>query len=168
MSGRESEQLLLSKLCDRGAALQPQSLVITKIQQGYHTRSYADQLRRAKRLASALQRWGDRVATLMWNSGWHFECYQAIRLGQADLGYIIHHAQDRIIFVDANLIQLLEQISPSDLATVELFVCAGSDGEANQWKSSQLDSRKTIDYEAFLNSGHEDGTTDGPPWRTAR
>lgn len=172
MSGRESEQLLLSKLCDRGAALQPQSLVITKIQQGYHTRSYADQLRRAKRLASALQRWGvrmeDRVATLMWNSGWHFECYQAIscmgaclhtlnlRLGQADLGYIIHHAQDRIIFVDANLIQLLEQISPSDLATVELFVCAGSDGEANQWKSSQLDSRKTIDYEAFLNSGHED------------
>lgn len=30
MSGRESEQLLLSKLCDRGAALQPQSLVITK------------------------------------------------------------------------------------------------------------------------------------------
>lgn len=32
-----------------------------RIQQGYHTRSYADQLRRAKRLASALQRWGVRM-----------------------------------------------------------------------------------------------------------
>ena len=44
---------------------------------GYHTTTYLEHLRRTKCLASALSKWGvkleDRVATLMWNSAWHYE-----------------------------------------------------------------------------------------------
>ena len=44
---------------------------------GYHTTTYLEHLRRTKCLASALSKWGvkleDRVATLMWNTAWHYE-----------------------------------------------------------------------------------------------
>jgi len=171
MSGRDIEALLLSKLCDRGTAIQPKSSIVTRTLNGYHVSNYAEHLRRSKRLASALSHWGvqlqDRVATLMWNTGWHFECYHAIsclgailhtlnlRLGIADLNYIIGHAQDRIIFVDANLIALLEQVDVSVLSNVQLFVCVGESGEANRW-SCQLDPKRTVDYEAFMASGQEE------------
>lgn len=172
MSGRDIEPLLLSKLCDRGAGIQPKSFIVTRTSNGYHVSNYAEHLRRSKRLASALSNWGvqlqDRVATLMWNTGWHFECYHAVsclgailhtlnlRLGIADLNYIIGHAQDRIIFVDANLIALLEQVDVSVLANVQLFVCVGESGEANRWDSGQLDPKRTLDYEAFMESGQEE------------
>eukprot|EP00439_Symbiodinium_sp_Y106_P009685 s3491_g1.t1 len=120
------EPLLLSRICDRGAALQPDNLIITRTPSGYVTQTYVEHGRRAKQLGSALTKWRvnceDRVATLMWNTGWHFECYHAIacigavlhtlnlRLNPADLEYIISHAQDRVIIVDAVLCTVLKQI----------------------------------------------------------
>eukprot|EP00435_Cladocopium_sp_Y103_P017383 s66_g4.t1 len=128
MGARDAEPLLLSKLCDRGAKIQPKSSI-------------------------------DRVGTLMWNTGWHFECYHAISclgLGTADLNYIISHAQDRMMFVDAHLIPLLEQVDAAVLGSLELFICVGENGEANQWSSQVLDPKRTVDYEAFLKSGNEE------------
>src|SRR5438552_207640 len=74
---------------------------------------------RARRLASSLQRLGirpgDRVATFGWNSRRHLELYLAvpsmgavlhtlnIRLFEDDLRYIVGHAEDRVIFLDASL-----------------------------------------------------------------
>ncbi|CAJ1398627.1 unnamed protein product [Effrenium voratum] len=91
--------------------LQPDNLIITKTANGYHTQTFSEHFRRSKCLASALTKRGvqleDRIATLMWNSCWHMECYHAIpcmgavlhtlnlRLGPSDLGYIIEHAKDR-------------------------------------------------------------------------
>ena len=81
--------------------------------------TYADFAERTMRLAGALPalgiRRGDRVATFAWNSHRHLELYWAaplsgailhtlnIRLSPADLTYIINHAGDSIIFVDASL-----------------------------------------------------------------
>ncbi|CAK9086357.1 Medium-chain-fatty-acid--CoA ligase (Medium-chain acyl-CoA synthetase) [Durusdinium trenchii] len=94
------------------------------------------------------------------------ECYHAIpcmgavlhtlnlRLGPADLGYIIQHANDRMIICDFDLLKLLAQVEPSMLQGVELLICVGEDGVANEWElPTGLDSSKTIDYEEFLNSG---------------
>lgn len=172
MGARDAEPLLLSKLCDRGAQIQPKSSIVTRTSNGYHVTTYGEHLRRSKRLASALSKCGvkleDRVATLMWNTGWHFECYHAIsclgavlhtvnlRLGTADLNYIISHAQDRMMFVDAHLIPLLEQVDANILASLELFICVGENAEANNWSSSVLDPKRTVDYEAFLMSGNEE------------
>jgi fatty-acyl-CoA synthase len=81
--------------------------------------TYADFAERTTRLAGALAalglRKGERVATYAWNSHRHLELYWAaplmgyvvhtlnIRLSTQDLTYIINHAQDSVIFVDASL-----------------------------------------------------------------
>ncbi|CAE7306496.1 alkK, partial [Symbiodinium pilosum] len=167
------EPLLLSRICDRGVELQPENLIVTRTQSGYVKQTYAEHGRRAKQLASALSKWGvkieDRVATLMWNTGWHFECYHAIscmgavlhtlnlRLSAADQNYIISHAQDRIIIADAVLLKNLAEVDPAVLASVELFICVGEDGEPGKWSlPPELDVKKAVDYETFLATGSED------------
>ena len=65
---------------------------------------------------------GDRVGSLCWNSFRHLElyfavpCYGAVlhtlnlRLASDQLSYIIQHAEDKVIFVDASLASILEPI----------------------------------------------------------
>ena len=62
---------------------------------------------------------GDRVATFAWNTQEHLELYLAvpcigavlhtvnIRLFEEDLEYIFNHAEDRVVFVDASLVDRL-------------------------------------------------------------
>jgi fatty-acyl-CoA synthase len=91
-----------------------------------HRSTYADFATRAQQLMHALDSLGlekgERVATLAWNSVRHLEAYFAVpcggrvlhtlnlRLSPAELGYIIGHADDRAILVDADLLPLLEQV----------------------------------------------------------
>ncbi|HEX9818532.1 MAG TPA: long-chain fatty acid--CoA ligase [Methylomirabilota bacterium] len=81
--------------------------------------TYADFAERTLRLAGVLRdlgvRKGDRVATLAWNSHRHLELYWAIplsgavlhtlnfRLSAPDLTYIVNHAGDSVLFVDAGV-----------------------------------------------------------------
>ncbi|CAJ1367435.1 unnamed protein product [Effrenium voratum] len=151
--------------------LQPDNLIITKTANGYHTQTFSEHFRRSKCLASALTKRGvqleDRIATLMWNSCWHMECYHAIpcmgavlhtlnlRLGPSDLGYIIEHAKDRIIFSDADMLKLLASVDPQIMRRVELVVCVGMDGKPKAWDMpSGLDV--PADYEDFLATGSAD------------
>ena len=153
--------LLMSRLLDRGAWLAPDTEVVTLTATGTHRQTYADTAERAAALANGLgdlgiER-GDRVATFMWNGWRHLELYQAvpsmgavlhtlnIRLAADDLRYIINHAADRIIFVDADLAPILERIA-GDLPTVERYVICGESG-ADSWESSLPNA---IDYETFL------------------
>ncbi|MGH7525954.1 MAG: long-chain fatty acid--CoA ligase [Gemmatimonadales bacterium] len=87
--------------------------------------TYGDCLRRARRLAFALERLGvrpgDRVATLCWNHDRHLEAYFAVpslgavlhtlnlRLHPDELGYIADHAGDRVLLVDRSLLPLAEK-----------------------------------------------------------
>src|SRR5947207_11213367 len=91
-----------------------------------HRYSYADFYKRARALAEALQRAGvkpgDRVATLMWNTYQHLECYFGIpaagavthtlnlRLHPDELAYIVDHAQDRVLIVQECLLPVWEQV----------------------------------------------------------
>ena len=79
---------------------------------------------------------GDRVGTFCWNNQGHLEAYLAIpcmgavlhtlniRLPAEQLAYVINHAEDRCIIVDASLIPLLAAIK-DDLKTVETIIVAG-------------------------------------------
>jgi fatty-acyl-CoA synthase len=105
-----------------------------------HRYTYAEFSRRTQQLMHALDRLGpedgERVATLAWNGYRHLECYFAIpcsrrvshtlnpRLPEADLRYIIDDAEDRIIFVEENLLPLLERLWPT-LATKPKVVVLG-------------------------------------------
>ena len=97
-------------------------------------RAYA----RIQRLANAVTgmlgaRPGDRVGSLAWNTHRHFEMFYGVsgtgavlhtinpRLFPDQLVYIINHAEDRFLFVDALTLPLAEAIAPR-LTTVEAFV----------------------------------------------
>src|SRR5580658_9696973 len=87
--------------------------------------TYADFCRRARRLASAVQRiglrHGDRVATLMWNHSAHMEAYFGVpaaggvlhtlnlRLHPDEIAFIANHAGDRFLIVDDVLFPTYEK-----------------------------------------------------------
>jgi fatty-acyl-CoA synthase len=95
--------------------------------------TYADYADRVCRLAAALRglglEKGARVGTFAWNSHRHMEVYFAaplmgmvlhtvnIRLSPQDITYIVNHAGDEVLIVDASLWHLLEPIR-RDLTTV--------------------------------------------------
>lgn len=91
--------------------------------------TFGDLYRRCKQLANALRHTlgvqpGDVVGTFAWNHGPHVELYYGIsgigavchtinvRLSPQQIEYSINHSEDKVIFVDATLVPLLEKIAP--------------------------------------------------------
>ena len=123
---------------------------------------YPEVAQRADRLASALAKLGvgegDRVGTFMWNNQEHFEAYLAvpsmgavlntvnIRLFPEQVVYIINHAQDRVVFVDDSLVQVVAPLA-AELDSVEHFVVVG-DGDAGELPNA-------IRYDELLADGDE-------------
>ncbi|HEY2536528.1 MAG TPA: AMP-binding protein, partial [Solirubrobacteraceae bacterium] len=119
----------------------PRAEVVTLGEGGERTRmTFAQSAERIDRLARVLDRLGvgqgDRVGTFAWNNQRHFELYFAIpcvgavlhtlniRLFAEQLTYIANHAEDQVIFVDASLVPLLEELAPS-FETVRHYVVMG-------------------------------------------
>src|SRR5690625_6711539 len=102
---------------------------------------------------------GDRVGTLAWNHHRHLELYFAaqgmsvflhtikFRLSPEHIIYIINHAEYKILFIDEDILPLIEQIK-DHLTTVETFVVM-SDKEA--LPDSGLSP--LLSYEVLLQSG---------------
>src|SRR4051794_33365128 len=115
--------LLIRDIAERVERLFPEREVVSRTHSGVERSSYGEVVRRARRLASSLERLGvergDRVATFGWNSRRHLELYLAvpsmgavlhtlnIRLFEDDLRYIVGHAEDRVIFLDASLAEAM-------------------------------------------------------------
>ena len=115
--------LLIRDIAERVERLYPDREVVSRTHSGVERSSYGEVVRRARRLASALERMGikrgDRVATFGWNSRRHLELYLAvpsmgavlhtlnIRLFEEDVRYIVGHAEDKVIFVDASLADVM-------------------------------------------------------------
>src|SRR3954451_2711644 len=111
--------LLVRHIAERAAAVFGDREIVSRTVDGVETSTYAEVVERARRVASALAELGvepgDRVATFGWNSLRHLELYLAvpsmgavlhtlnIRLFEEDLRYIVDHAEDRMIFLDASL-----------------------------------------------------------------
>src|ERR1700716_1197196 len=124
MRGLMSDQpLLVSMLIRHAASFHGDVEIVSRtVEGGIHRYTYAEAERRARQLAKALRRLGiepgDRVGTLAWNTHRHFELYYAIsgigavchtinpRLFDEQIVYIVNHARDRLLFVDAHFIPL--------------------------------------------------------------
>jgi acyl-CoA synthetase (AMP-forming)/AMP-acid ligase II len=151
--------LLLSRILGRGAQLDPNEEVVTLLHNGTHRQTLKTTWDRANQLAGALNahgiKVGDRVASFMWNNYRHLELYQAIpsmgavlhtlnvRLSPTDLEYIINHAQDRIIFVDEDLLPLLEPLLDKIPCVELLVICRHGEGGESSHPNS-------VDYEDFI------------------
>ncbi|WP_374973176.1 long-chain fatty acid--CoA ligase [Spongiibacter marinus] len=91
-----------------------------------HRYTYKDAFKRVRQLANALQTLGaqpgDTLATLAWNDYRHLEIYYALscsgmichtinpRLFPEQIDYIVNHAKDKWVFVDATLVKVLEPL----------------------------------------------------------
>ena len=118
--------LTLTPLLERAGRLFAKKEIVSRTDAGMHRYTYADFYARVHRLAWTLKAMGiqpgDRVGTLCWNSYRHLEmyfavtCYGAVlhtlnlRLASDQLAYIINHADDRVIFSDESLTNLLDPI----------------------------------------------------------
>lgn len=122
------DELLITDLLEYAAQHHGEQRIVSRRLEGdIHSYNYRDALARSKQLANALTQLGakpgDRIATLAWNGYRHFECYYAIagigaichtinpRLYSEQIEFIIQHAEDSIVLVDACFLPMLEQIS---------------------------------------------------------
>ena len=145
LSTMQDAPLLVSGILRHGQQVYGDSRVTTIVgPEGESTSaSFAEVAERSERLASALARIGvgdsDRVGTFLWNNQTHQEAYLAIpgmgavlhtlnlRLFPEQLAYVINHAEDQVIIVDASLVPLLARVR-DQLTTVKHIVVAG-DGD---------------------------------------
>ena len=138
--------LTVGMIFEHGRSIFAGSQVATALPDGtgFRRASFADVAGRADRLAAGLARLGvrtgDRVATLAWNHQEHLEAYFAVpgmgavlhtlnlRLFPEQLAWIVNHAEDKVLIVDASLAPLLAKIR-SDLRTVEHTIIVGGAGD---------------------------------------
>jgi fatty-acyl-CoA synthase len=151
--------LTLTHFFERTRKVFPKKMLGTRVPGvGLVKSTYADFADRTARLAAALDRLGvrkgDRVGTLAWNSHRHLEVYFAaplmgavlhtvnLRLSGQDITYIVNHAEDRVLIVDASLWSTVEPIR-KDLTSVKHFIVMKDTADA------QLPPG-TLDYEVLL------------------
>ncbi|HXU72855.1 MAG TPA: long-chain fatty acid--CoA ligase [Polyangia bacterium] len=141
-STMQSFPLTIASIFRHGRAAYGDSEIVTLTEDGVARARFSDVAERATRLAAALARLGvrpgDRVATFMWNSQAHLEAYLAvpsmgavlhtlnIRLAPAEVAYIISHAADKVILVDADLVPALARTLPLLTHKPERFVVVGN------------------------------------------
>jgi len=149
--------LLVSGILRHGQAYHGDSRVVTAEEHGYRTATFAQVAARAEQLAKALAalgvKEGDPVGTFAWNNQAHMEAYLAvpgmgavlhtlnIRLFPEQLSYVINHAEDKVLLVDATLLPVLARVV-DDLKTVEAIVVFG---EGDTTGFGEL-----LDYDALL------------------
>jgi acyl-CoA synthetase (AMP-forming)/AMP-acid ligase II len=149
--------LTLQHVLGRMRGLNAAAEVVTLTGDGTERATHGEVADRVDRLAGALASLGvgegDRVATFAWNTQRHLEVYLTapcmgavlhtlnIRLFADQLTYIVNHAQDKVILVDASLVPVLEKLAPS-FETVEHYIVMG-DGDHGSLPN-------THDYEELL------------------
>jgi len=168
MHGLMSERpLLISAIIAHAAIYHHDTEIVSRTVEGaIHRYTYAEAERRSKRLARALVRLGikpgDRVGTLGWNTFRHFELYYGIsgigavchtinpRLFDDQIVYIINHAADRLLFVDATFVPLIERLAPNLPADCRLVLMT-AEGDEPETKLPRLAC-----YEPLLKGEDED------------
>ena len=157
--------LLLSTLYDHAVWMHPdQEIVSVEADLSVARHTYAETDVRVRKLASAFDTLGlevgDAVGTFAWNNQRHHELYWAtantgrvchtinIRLFADQVAYIVNHAEDKVVFVDPNLIPLLAPLVDK-LETVETYVVMG--------ESASDDLPGSIPYEDLIADQPEHG-----------
>jgi fatty-acyl-CoA synthase len=134
--------LLLSTLYEQSVALFPdQEIVSVETDLSVQRHTYAQTDERIRKLATALSEKlgldvGDVAGTFAWNNQRHHELYWAtansgrvahtlnIRLFPEQLTYIVNHGRDRVMFVDPNLVPLVERFA-ANLDVIEHYIIMG-------------------------------------------
>jgi acyl-CoA synthetase (AMP-forming)/AMP-acid ligase II len=154
-------QLTVDRILEHANRLFPYKRVTTMQPDGsLHRYTYADMYQRTKKLAKALVKLGvepgDRVGTFAWNNYQHLELYYAIpgagavchtlniRLFPEQLAYVVQHAEDKVVFIDATLLPLYERVS-DQIDCVENYVLINAPRDVQTRLSNVLFYEDLID-----------------------
>ncbi|HEX2108088.1 MAG TPA: long-chain fatty acid--CoA ligase [Rubrobacteraceae bacterium] len=158
-------QLTLPAILKRAEDLYGTKEIVTRNpDKSFHRYTYADFVRRSKKLAVALGELGleksDRVVTIAWNTYQHLEAYFGVpsaglvlhtlnpRLSSNDMSYIIEHAEDKVLLIDETLIELLDSFEDEvDLEHVFVFSADGSAPEGLKSYEDLLEGADEVDFE---------------------
>src|SRR5438477_1846245 len=130
--------LTLTQFFERSRKIFHRKTMATRVPgAGLQRYTYADYADRVCRLSAALAslglQKGARVGTFAWNSHRHMEVYFTaplmgmvlhtvnIRLSAQDITYIVNHAGDEVLIIDASLWSILEPIR-NELTTVKHII----------------------------------------------
>ena len=155
-------QLTVQHLLGRMREPNRDSVVVTLTPTGKRRATFGEVAARVDRLAHVLRRLGvgegDRVATFAWNNQPHFELYMAvpsygavlhtlnIRLFAEQLRYIINHAEDRAVFVDASLAKLFAPLLKDAPSVKEVVLF----GEGDELSAARQLLPNALEYERLL------------------
>jgi len=134
--------LTLQNFLERARKLYRKKELISREEDGSFFRyNYGEMYDRVCQLANALEELGvgegDRVGTFAWNTHRHLELYFApacmgavyhtvnIRLFPEQIAYIINHANDKVLFIDSDLVPLIEKLK--DKLNVKHYVIMGKE-----------------------------------------
>lgn len=157
--------LTIVDLIERAEKYFPKKEVISRTHTRTERLTYEQIGKRTRSLSSALEnlgvKKGDRVGTLAWNHHRHLEVYFAapsmgavlhtinIRLSAEHLIYIINHAEDKVLFIDADLLPLVESVK-DQLNTVETFIVMNDEKAVPESSIEGL-----LSYEQIVADGDE-------------
>ncbi|MEE2963490.1 MAG: long-chain fatty acid--CoA ligase [Acidobacteriota bacterium] len=163
--------LTLDRIVEHAGRMFPHKAVRTKRPDGsMHEYTYADLLGRSRRLAAGLAalgvEHGDRVGTFAWNHYQHLEMYFGIpgagavchtlnvRLFPRQLAYIVNHAEDRVVCIDASVLPLYERVA-GDISCVRHHVLVNAPPDIKTTLPN------VVHYEDLI-----DGADDDFTWRS--
>ena len=159
--------LLCHRVIDHAALNHAKRRVISRSVEGpIHSTNYAAIRARALKVARRLDRdrikFGDRVATLAWNTWRHLEAWYGIlgigaiyhtvnpRLFPDQIAWIVNHAEDRLMMTDLTFLPLLERLADR-LAPIERYVVLT---DAAHMPSTSL--RSALPYEEWIGEVDDD------------
>ncbi len=139
---RPGYELVMKVIYDRALYMWPDQEIVYVAGGKVDRYTFNDAAGRMQRLASALETLGvsrlDRVATLDWNTHWHYEAYLAvpmmgavlhpvnIRLAPAEIAYVMNHAEDKVAIVHKDFLPLIEAIAPK-VKSLEAVILVDTD-----------------------------------------
>ncbi len=153
--------LTITKFLQRARDLFDHKEIVTALPDGgVHRYTYGDAYERISQLAHALDDYGmepgDRSGVMAVNHYRHYELYfgpscseRSIhmvnhRLPEHHLEEIINEAEDRLMFVDPQFVDVVESVAPN-LETVEQYVVLGDEDDV-----PDTDLDPVVDYESFI------------------
>ncbi len=158
--------LLIKTILDRACRLFPKKEIYSRCLEKDYEYNYGAFYKRVCRLANVLQKLGvkqgDVVGTFAWNTHRHMELYFAVtclgavlhtvnvRLFTDQLTYIINHAEDKLLFIDRDLLPIVEEVA-ENLETVQNYIIMT---EPEELPETSLDP--VLNYEKLLENAPDD------------
>ena len=153
--------LLCHRILDHAATFHADRPIVSRMIEGpIHRTTYGEVRKRALKVAQRLERdgvrFGDRVATLAWNTFRHVEAWYGImgigavyhtvnpRLFPDQIVWIVNHAEDRVMMTDLTFVPLLETLADK-LPSIERYVVLA---DAAHMPATSL--KNAVSYEEWL------------------